>query len=338
MFACERAAGRGVWLGVALALTVSVKYSGWLLAPAVALFVWWRGGKHWSLAVGVFVLLTLTVNLPLLVNWAGFREAFGDEIYRLGRGDYGMASSSGMMRNYLVLAAGQIPWPLLAGYLIYLACRLRRCRSTSPAEWIFLGAPLLTLAALALTAKYSERYILPLTGTVITAGMYGALTVVRESFGRPVVTVSAAVLLTVSGCVWPGGKWLAIYRGFQRDSHAELTAWINTHLPADAVIAQDTYAKIDPYDLQGRVLMDNFFVADIGGLDELRALGVTHLIISYDVYHRFVDGGTRPPPNQAADFARRRSFYETARRQKILWQDANANPKALHPGLMLIEW
>jgi nicotinamidase-related amidase len=72
-------------------------------------------------------------------------------------------------------------------------------------------------------------------------------------------------------------------------------------------------------------------------LDELRALGVTHLVISYDVYHRFVDGSAAPPPGQAAAFARRQLFYETARRQKILWQDASADPKALHPGLTLVE-
>ncbi|MDR1192311.1 MAG: glycosyltransferase family 39 protein [Verrucomicrobiales bacterium] len=333
LFACERSAGRGAWLGLgaALALTVSVKYSGWLLVPAVALFAGLRGGKHWPLTLAALVLLTLAVNLPLLTDWRGFRESFGDELYRLGHGDYGMSSARSLAWNYLALAARQIPWPLLAGYIIYAGWRLRR--GATPAEWIFLAVPPLTLAALALTAKYSERYLLPLTVTVSVAGLYGPLLMTK----RPALKITLAVALTVSGCVWTGGAWLGLHRGFQHDSRAELTAWICRHLPADAVIAEDTYAKINQYALQGRVLLDNFFAADIGPLDELRALGVTHLIISYDVYHRFVDGSAAPPSGQAADFARRRLFYETARRQKILWHDANANPKALHPGLTLVE-
>jgi 4-amino-4-deoxy-L-arabinose transferase-like glycosyltransferase len=351
MFCCEQSRGRWpeVFLAVALALTVSAKYIGWCLLPPLLLFCRLnrkkyagRAAHYWLWPLAVSALLILALNAPLLANWHGFREALGDEIYRLEKGDYGMNAAHSMAFNYLALLAIQVPPPLLSGYLFYLCYRLARYRSTGPAEWIFLGLPLLALALLALTEKYSERYVLPLLVLTYTAGFYGVLAAAGELLKerQRILPLKAAlaVLMAASSCVFTFGNWSKIYRGFQHDSRAELTAWIRGNLPADAMIAEDSYAKINPYDLQERVLINNFFVADIGSIEELKRMGVTHVIISYDVYHRFVDGSVKPPPNQRDDFQRRKLFYETARKErKVLWQDVNANPKALHPGLMLIE-
>jgi hypothetical protein len=351
LFYCERTPGHRaeIFLAVILALAVSAKYIGWGLLPLVLLFVTLNRKKYagrwcwfWGWPLAAFVVLALLINLPLVANWHGFRESLGDEMYRLEKGDYGMHSSGSMGRRYVFLVLQQMPPVLVFGYLFYVLYRLCRWRSTAVAEWIFLGTPLLTLALLALTAKYSERYILPVLVPATVAAVYGPLLVLGEWLrGRTCFAqaskIIAAVLLVGSGW-WLWGEWYKIYDGFRHDSRMELTEWICRNLPEDALIAQDTYAKINPYDLQQRVLIDNFFVADIGSLDELRRMGVTQVIISYDVYHRFVDGSVNPPKNQLQDFERRRLFYETARRKlKILWQDDNANPKALHPGLMLIQ-
>jgi hypothetical protein len=68
---------------------------------------------------------------------------------------------------------------------------------------------------------------------------------------------------------------------------------------------------------------------------ELKARGVTHVIICYDTYYKFLVEGTTVDPSRANEWAAAQAFYRRLKQETPLWSVAPRDPKPLHPGLEL---
>jgi hypothetical protein len=77
------------------------------------------------------------------------------------------------------------------------------------------------------------------------------------------------------------------------------------------------------------------FASDLGTVDELRAQGVTHVIISESSYGRFFRSDLRPQdPEKTAQFEAGRQFYEELLRNgELLFEKERGTVIYLHPGI-----
>jgi len=348
LFWVEQEPGRRpLWLAaLALALVVSSKFVGWLMLPVIVAGLWrLRGGEGLKREgpgpLLLFLVLTLWWNYPLLVHWQWFCESMNDEIVRLQVGDYGVALAH-PVRAYWDLLWQQVPSLFIYSTVLYLLYGLWR-RSFKVVEWAMLFYLLVYAGGLTRSAKYSDRYMLPVTLGFYLAGLYGPLLMLRDWLQRGVwvrrVLQTLALSALMGFALWfKLPQWLSLYDGFRHDARLEMADWMKKNLPPNVLVAEDGYVKLEPKQLGGRPVVEDLFVADLGSLEDLRAQGVTHVIISYDVYHRFVDGLITPKKGEEEEFNRRRDFYQGLLRSRgILWQEPKKSPVALHPGLTLVD-
>ena len=125
-----------------------------------------------------------------------------------------------------------------------------------------------------------------------------------------------AVLITWT--VWSVQPVLSItVKSLAYDDRDALKSWIAKSLPPTAVIAQDDRINLPTSDrweyegvplLKQRILREEF-VADLGTVPELRALGVTHVAVATPTFLRFEY--LRPLPGAAAQFEMRKRFYQS---------------------------
>jgi len=334
-----------VCLGVSLAVLAGGKYVGWFLIALIllqALLV----GRNFRSAVGtllmVFLAVVLVIYWPAFVRMNIFKLFLADEISLLFAGDYGTGLAVPHGTYWRKLSGAYSQALVLVGATCYIVAVIRK-RATG--FWIMPVSCMVTMLCLAWTSKYSDRYLLPvlLMGMVIL--VCGPVMLVRSFVENRVSGTWKSALPFLAGgaaaavlFILQYGNFQSVSSGFKTDSRQELIGWIKTHLDAGKVIlAEDELAKIsDPllYDRMWRA----YFVADLGSPSELKAQGVTHVVVSYDVYHRFVDANVVRGGAGAGLFLKRRHFYrEILGEGKILWSRKAIDPKALHPGLTLVE-
>jgi hypothetical protein len=80
------------------------------------------------------------------------------------------------------------------------------------------------------------------------------------------------------------------------------------------------------------------FAADIGTINELRRLGVTHVAISESDYGRFFLDGLKIKPSEATEFERRKAFYtELLRDGLLVFIRERETVLYLHPGIRIYQ-
>lgn len=328
--------------------------AAWLLSSWVLLgakwigWIAWLGSLPWAwqglrllprsrrtLLALVFAAPVLLSGLRYLVHWEVFALTGWEEWEALRQGDYaaGVKVPHG---RYAELLGAMWPWRLLvvaAGTAVFAAWR----------GWLPGGGwcawnVLIGWVALAWTAKFSERYLVPVAwllawlvcvGPVILAER---LRLPRPGAIQPVLAVLIALALVC-------GQWADFHirrEGFAVDSRALLQEWMARQDTASWRLAreQSTQVRLPG----GQVEEESFFAADLGPLHELRGRGITHVAVSYDVYHRYVDGSVDPALQIHPVFARRAAFYQTLFREgKVVWAMPNRHPKPLHPGITLVD-
>lgn len=333
---------RGALLGIALAVLASSKYVGglWVVLIGAQATAWgWRRDRLSLVGLlWVFVLLTALFYLPALRFAGEWLRAGSLEMKLLLAGDYGTGQAVPHGLYWHALAA-EFTWPiLLVGAASFLAAGHER---RPPGSWLMLGSSLLVLVALMWTAKFSDRYLLPVsllmsfvvvTGPVLLLARCFAMDLNRERFGVPpfgaVVVATVLIFLTAH-------SWSDRANAFRSDARTELQQWIASHFHGDLYLAEDEMARVEIAPPQGKWTVA-WFVADLGTLDELQREGVTHVLVSYDVCHRFVDGSV--PQFNRDDFVRRQKFYQRLFREgTVVWSESSRDPKASHPGLTLVD-
>jgi hypothetical protein len=338
---------RAICLGLVTACAISGKYIG-VSALAVALPVlWFAPGEgrraHLMGFFGAMVAALLVINLPLVLHPDTFRQSFDREMEFVVHGQRGTTRSVPHTLYWNVFRDNSTPviWVLL---LVFLAARWRERRSVTLVEWLLIGFPFALALALSFSPKSNDRYFLPATAMLVLLAALGALDAARL-LGRwvPLRWATVAVVAALVAAQLP--DWARYEAAFQRDDNAELFAWVKTQLPVSAIVAKDSRIQLpdpnNPHDaerfgrLPQKILADRF-AADLGSIEGLRALGVTHVAVSESDYGRFFLRGLRPKKGEAEDFARRKAFYEELLRDgELVFERERGTVLYLHPGIRL---
>jgi hypothetical protein len=152
------------------------------------------------------------------------------------------------------------------------------------------------------------------------------------------------IILQITG--WSSTKpgWSQYDGAFVHDDIAALITWMKKELPADALVVADSRAGLlNPKRKknQGRgqgvpqKLLISKLASDLGTVDDLRAKGATHVIISESSYGRFFRSDLRPKdPKMNGQFEAGRQFYEELLRNgELLFEKERGTVIYLHPGI-----
>lgn len=340
-------------LGVACGLAVSGKYLG-VVAFALALPVLYFAPERRPARFGVFAVAALVtfcvVNYQLLLDPGTFQASFGREMEFVVKGQRGMTRSVPHSQYWNIFVDNTTPviWVLLA---FFLHARWKERRSLSLPEIMIIAFPFAYALVLSFSPKSNDRYFLPASALFTLFAALGTMDlarrVVRGSkrrwtlFGAGVALVLAQFVSFPSPLDW---RTLAEYwRAFRVDDNRDLIAWLRTELPPTAVLAKDNRIALpDParrkdaarFGAIPQKVIGARFVPDIGTVEELRAKGVTHVVVSESDYGRFFLASLRPQSGERADFERRKAFYEALLRDhQPLFERERGTVIYLHPGI-----
>lgn len=339
-------------LGAACGLAISGKYLG-IVAVALAVPVLWKAAPtHAGRRALIFTLTLaatlLAVNWPMLEGAATFRESFGREVELVAKGQGGLTRRVPHAQYWNVFIDNTTPviWALLG---LFLYARWQERRQLRLPEWLLIAFPIGFALALSFSPKSNDRYFLPATALFTLFAALGVRDFARLFPRGPrrfwaTLGAAAALVLGQLPSFWK------YERAFQHDDTAELIEWLNTKVPATAVIARDNRIQLpDPQRkkhasrlgvVPQRVVNRNAagkpvrFAADLGTVDELRAMGITHVAVSESDYGRFFLQGLRPQEKERAEFERRKAFYEQLMREEDLaFERDRGTVIYLHPGI-----
>jgi hypothetical protein len=234
-----------------------------------------------------------------------------------------------------------VMWVLL---LVFLAERWRERRGLKHVEWLLIAFPFTYTLALSFSPKSNDRYFLPATALFTLFAAFGALDAARLL--NRWLPFRWGVLATIAALVAAQApSWWRYETAFQHDDNREFFVWVKTQLPPNAVIAKDSRIPLpDPdnahdvtrYEPLPQKILAEKFAADVGTIDELRKMGVTHVAISETDYGRFFLSSLRPKKNEVADYDRRKAFYTTLLRDgDLLFERDRGTVLYLHPGIRL---
>ena len=338
---------RAICLGVATGCAISGKYIGISALAVVVPVLWLTPGverrTHAIGFAGALLAALLVVNLPLVLHPSAFQRSLDREMEFVVHGQRGTTRSVPHALYWNVFRDNSTPamWLLL---LVFLAARWRERRSVTLVEWLLIGFPFAFAVALSFSPKSNDRYFLPATAMLTLLAAFGALDAGRLlSRWMPARWATVAVISVLVAAQVP--SWARYEAAFQHDDNAELIDWIKTQLPASAVVAKDSRIQLpDPDNTRdaerfGRLpqkILAAKFAADLGSIEELRTRGVTHVAISESDYGRFFLRGLHPKTGEAADFARRKAFYEELLRDgEPVFERERGTVLYLHPGIRL---
>ena len=340
---------RAAFLGMACASALSGKYVG-AMALALALPLLWlrktpRAGRWFA---GAFLLALILVNFPLLSQLETFTQSFARELDAAVNGHRGVTRSVPHAQYWSVFLDNSTPaiWFFL---LLFLWARWRERRSLNWAECGLILFPFIYGAILSFSPKSNDSYFLPASGVLTLLAVLGvedAAHLLAGRFERRVVLSCAAALLLLFQWIGWGPSRPGLWQydeAFQEDDLQALRGWIRTELPAGAVIVKDHRVELpEPRrkkedassgTIPQKVLARRY-AADWGSLEDLRVLGVTHVIVSESDYGRFFLKSLRPQKDAEPDFLRRKAFYEQLFRSfSPLWERDRGTVIYLHPGI-----
>lgn len=347
LFAQRPTLPRAAALGAAVACAISGKYIGLSVLAVVGPVLWRtsREGRNSRLiAFGVTLVGALIlINLPLVMNPAGFAHSFDREMQLVVHGQQGTTRRvpHSLYLNIFRDNTTPIMWVLL---IVFLVERWRERRTLPQVEWLLIVFPFVYTLALSFSPKSNDRYFLPATALFTLFAAFGALDTARLlSRWMSLRWATLGVIVVLVAAQLP--SWWRYEIAFQHDDNRELIDWIKSHLPATAVIAKDSRILLpDPnnsrddtrFEPMDQKILARKFAADVGSIEELRKMGVTHVAISETDFGRFFLSGVRPKKDEVADFERRKAFYaEILRAGDLLFQRDRGTVLYLHPGVRL---
>ncbi|HEY5892739.1 MAG TPA: glycosyltransferase family 39 protein [Chthoniobacterales bacterium] len=309
---------RAFFLGASAAVALSAKYLGVIFLPVALGAAIWR--RQFLGCVGSFLALTLAINWQWLTHFSEVLAGLHQETSTVGWGNGKRAY--GIYWKLFVLHAG-LPVIVVGGAGLGIALAQKRKFEIGLA--IFAVA---LFAGLSFATKTSDRYLLP----IIAITLYFFAAALIHMAGRWAAVLAVALWI-------PQAKVLKTYvTEFQRDSRGELAGWIDENLPRNAKVATSLWTRLpdrspgqskeEPPPLE--------FLADRGSVADLKAEGFRYAVIANPESDRFL-GKAALGGGPAGDFTRRRKFYETLTRGKLLWQAGPGWMYVLNPGLQLYE-
>jgi len=254
--------------------------------------------------------------------------------------------------EYINSLKSKVPPLLLVLVAVYAVALLATARRRTPPEWITLLFPILYLGMISCSPKIAERYLLPVSAMVpllaaLGVGEIGRVLGASEIRGRIILgyAVTAALLGWTAYAEWPA--FHRSWGGFQHDDPTAVAAWIKTHLPLDAVIAEDhrvnlaatkgndgpsSTARVPQKVLEAKTGL----APDLGTLDDLRAKGVGYVAVCKQNYGRYFNDETKPQAGVKSGYNKQREFYARLFAEGQLLKEWPKGPIGyLQPGIKL---
>jgi len=323
---------------------------------------WLRGTGTLGATLGLITFVTLVgivlLNLRLLSQLPVFLNSFSNEWSGITAGQKGVVRISWDKTWYLQLLNVGFPVWFHASCLFFAALTLFVRRGRAPLADLFAVLfGLLYLAAISSSPKTADRYNLP----TFFAYSYCAAGGFAFVFGHIAARLkmpwtwlpwAAALFVFVQSAVhrWniPGFGTAAMRDAFERDSYLIMEDWILKNLdPASTLFLQDKNTRaymIDPTQTRFRdmkpriphkVLTDETLIKS-GSLDAARERGVTHVVVAYIWYKRFLETQVRFSTEAAeADFMSQAGFYRQMVKEGKCVLELKPDIMAAHPGLEL---
>ena len=341
-------------LGVAVACAISGKYIG-LAVLVVVVPVLWRipsegKARHWGAFAVALALALLLINLPMILHPAAFAESFHREMQLVVHGQQGTTRRVPHTLYLNIFRDNTTPiiWVLL---IVFLGrCWMER-RALTLVEWLLVAFPFAFTLVLSFSPKSNDRYFLPATAMFTLFAAIGAVDLGRLltrwfSIRNLWIVPCAILVLGQVVSLAPPTDWRTLtpyLDAFQTDDNRDLLDFVHAHLPQKAVVVKDNRVLLpdaeNPRDAtrfapMPQKIMARRYAADLGTIDELRKLGVTHIAVSESDYGGFLLESVHPRKGESADFERRKLFYEELLRNgtPIFLRD-RGTVLYLHPGL-----
>ncbi len=319
----QRATRRSaVLLGTTAAMVASAKYIGLAAIPVGYWLVVTRPSSDKSRRTRALVLSAAVcwcaINYLVIANPLRFVASLSAEVAHPVAGHHGLANAMLIASPIWKMLATQInPFVAAAavGFLVFCTHKRRRLPR---ALVLFTVGSVTYLLLLSASRFVLDRHLLPVTLATYTMAGLAAVEItnrIKAAGARWISTVVFCAALVVSAL----SPARAILHELENETRVQLRTWIRNNLPAAAVIAQDRPAHLDAADARFPVGQEHlpqklltpreFFVTDLGSLDELKAQGVTHVVTCDEAYSRlFTDQPTSAEGR--ADYDRRRARYQ----------------------------
>jgi len=360
-------AWRAAIVGASCGLAISGKYIGVMMLAIALPSIWTQGAekrlRHLAFFGGALLVIILAVNEPLFWHPGTFSHSLNREVGLVvqGQGDSTRRVPHALYWNVFLDNSTPLIWVYLLSFVV--TCWQRR-KQLLLVQRLIVIAPFAYTLALSFSPKENDRYFIPATGLFVLLACLEAQDTPRlvcrafEVIGlkRPerlmigrwrweAMLAGAFGLLTFQFTGWSGSKpgWLIYDAAFQRDDMNEAIAWMRADLPANAVVAADARTGLPDPDRKkdvGRTssvpqkVMVRRYASDLGTLDELRAMGVTHVAVSESSYGRFFRPDLRAKGEQQdKKFRAARAFYEELLHGVPIFDRERGTIIYLHPGI-----
>ena len=274
------------WAGLAIGLAASAKYPGAVLAVPLLLNAWGRW-RRLAAATGLAVA-TFALTSPFVLLNAGAAWDDVARVQRLARdGWLGFEDDHATPIAFVDRLWDSLgPFLLLAAAGLALALRelvLQKHKlSSRRADLVLASFALVYFAQLMTVDAHFDRYVLPLVP--VLGALAGRI--------RPLAPVALALL--VVPLVWSVGEVRELTR---TDTRVEAHAWIEEHVPANALVAVDpSTPPVSPRPTLELELPGPGRPTDRErDLDVLRARGVDYVLVTGAVADRVLAAATEYP-------------------------------------------
>ncbi len=279
--------------GISFGLVVSAKYIGFVYAP---LLIWRLVGCSLQ---RVLVCLAGVLGTFALVNyraWTQFSGIRGDvqrELETLGSQPRDGAIETPHFEFGFQLLT-ETPWVLWLGLLAILIWPLARLHGIKSLRLCFelVGFALLMLGILCWCVYHYPRYLLPVIWLLLPVMSAGLIVVVKQvvsrfpSGMRRVAGVTLSLFFLLAATVPLVSPTTHLLRCFHNDTRTELYEYVRDQLPESSVIAQESFIRLPWHerdrhpDVRPQIpqqVLNGRPLKALGNLQELRALGVTHI-------------------------------------------------------------
>lgn len=323
---------------------------------------WMRGKGTTRATLGLIAIVMLVVlvllNQRLLAGLPIFMNSIANEWSGVTAGQKGVVRIDWDKTWYLQLLNVGFPVWFHVSCLFFAALTLLVRRGRAPLADLFAVLfGLLYLAAISSSPKTADRYNLPTFFAYAYCAAGGFAFVfghIAARFKQPWSWLpwAAALFVFTQSAVhrWniPGFGTAAMRNAFERDSYLVMEDWIVKNLdPATTLFLQDKNTRAYMIDttqtrfrgmeprIPHKVLTDETLIK-AGSLDAARARGVTHVVVAYIWYKRFLVTEVRFSTETAeSDFMSQANFYRQMVKEGKCVLELKPDIMAAHPGLEL---
>ncbi|HLG89238.1 MAG TPA: glycosyltransferase family 39 protein [Alphaproteobacteria bacterium] len=312
-------------LGAAAGVAAAGKYPGAAMMPIAIGLVVWRGRlqrdatRITAAKAGLVAILAACVFLAL--DWQIFTQS---DLFRTGlRGSARQAAVGDFGALYRPIYSGfylkglfELCTPVaIAAFVGYLVLAYRSKSRAKLVERAIALLPLLYLLVLQASPSKRIRYELPAILLIITAAAVFIAYLAQRRNRLELRILAALAVMAILSSDYVGIS--AMRTALLNDSRAEMAGWIRAHLPRNMVIGVAHYTGFiengssspGPADVPTKLVEA---LPNSGTVEQLRAAGVTHVLLSEMTFARYFNPSFAVDANdvhEAEEVAQYRVFY-----------------------------